>query len=192
MMTLILAILLFISSPSYAMEMIGFGAAAGGCATQSTDQSFTSANSAAGMNGDLTLGQSITAGITGSVYSITVRGLGWVGGAGQLVARFGTTANLSSSYLGETIAQDIIFDEDTHTYELLFPEGSRPSQTSSGTYYITVINTGQDTEDVFDLLIHDTGTYAGGVHYQGGVTPHDMTDGEVTGYDMRFITKVCD
>jgi hypothetical protein len=146
------------------------------------------------MYGNATAGQTFTAASSGtkSVYSVTVRGLGYGGGDGNLVSRIGTTANLSSSYLGETTPQAIIFDEVVHVYELLFPSGSRPSITNSNVYYITVINTGTGVEDVFDFSIHDAGTYADGSHWQGPSTQHDVTGGEISGYDSYFVVKVCD
>jgi len=156
------------------------------------DQSFNSSDNSLLLYNTGTAGQTITAGYSGTVdvYSISVRGVAYTGGSGQLVARFGTTANLSSAYLGQTTAQDIIYDDSYHTYELLFPEGSRPSQTQNDTYFITVINTGTGIEDAIDILIHGTGTYSGGEHYQGASTPHDVTDGAIEGFDMWFTTKV--
>jgi hypothetical protein len=73
----------------------------------------------------------------------------------------------------------------------LFPEGSRPSQTATNTYYIAVINTADDVESAIDILYNDAGGYVGGTKYIGETTPYNM-DSQLADYDLRFTTKVCD
>jgi len=168
------------------------GSGGASCATQSIDQQNTTYNADADTYGNRTRGQSIVAGVTTTVYSIIVYGLGVPAGSnGQLKARFGTSADLSASYLGETDAVDIIYDDNYYEYELIFPSGSRPSQTASNTYYIAVINTGAVYGDRFIIAYQNTDVYGSGIFYYSDTNLWNMGD-SVGSWDLYFKTKVCD
>lgn len=191
MTRLLLIVLLLLPVRAFGMQMIGFGA--GTCATQTVDQSYNTMSTGYTLYGSGTLGQSITAGDTGEVYSISIRGTGNTGGSGgQLIARIGTTQDLSASYLGQTTALDIIYDDVTRWYEMIFPAGSRPTITSTNTYYFTVVNTAADYDDSIYVQYHqDAGAYGGGIMHWGETTAHDM-DYDYGASDVRFSVKVCD
>lgn len=193
MLRAILIIILLLPVRAFGMQMIGFGGAAGGCSTQTVDQSNNLYNNGYTIYSPSTIAQSFTAGDTGEVYSISIRGAGVTGGSGgQLVARLGTTTDLSSSYLGQTTALNIIYDDVFYWYEMIFPAGSRPSITATNVYYFTVVNTASNYENHIWVHFHDGyGEYSGGSFWEGTATEHYVTY-NYEASDMRFSIKVCD
>ena len=186
--SLLFLLVLALCSPCDA-GMIIRGSDGASCATQSTDQQSTSYDSSYEAYGSFTDGQSYIAGVSGPVHSIIIYAAGVAGGSsGQWKARIGESEDLSSVYLGETTPLDIIYDDGSYEYQLIFPSATRPSQTATNTYYIAIMNTASTYSNRGYINVATVGTYSNGQAWTG--TTWNMTGGGNAG-DLYFKIKVC-
>ena len=159
---------------------------AGGCTSQTYDVQNTGGTTQSNFYSTEQWGQSFTAGVTGSLYSVSFHR--YTGGAGErtLTVRVGTSADLTSSYSQTTCT----VPETTQYFECVYASGNRPSLTASTVYYIGM----QTSADggVPWAIVEGNATYANGQeYYEVGSSDWDFTgSGQV--WDINFKTRMCD
>ena len=192
MRRLLIIFLLLLAGPSYAMQMIGFGAGAT-CDTQSYDVQYATYNTSSVFDPtNQTRGQSWQSGATGTLYSITIRRHSYTYDASNITIRIGTGTNLSGTCsLSNTckVQYTCAISDSTGDKECVIPEGSRPTLTSGNTYYfLMMVSYGYS---FFDISRDAAAGYANGTAYFESAEDWDVT-GSTSSSDYPFKTRMCD
>ena len=190
MYALILFLMLIFASPANAIIVVGGTGEppdpppGESCTTQSFDVQFTTSNTYSSVQTNEERGQSWKSGVTGTLYSFSMKRESITYDPSQITYRIGTSANVSSSYLVESTCT---VPDAANYFECVIPEGSRPSLTSGTTYYF--IWRISSTYGPFPLSRDSGQGYADGTAYYSAT--QDWI-GNASSNDLPFKTKVCD
>ena len=155
--------------------------AGGTCATQSVDVSLTTNNTNSIFYSSDERGQSWTAGVSKTLYSLTFYRTDSGTGYTQTI-RIGTSTNLTSPLVEYTCSMRAT----AGSQECIIPEAGRPALTASTAYYVGIHTGGQ-----WSIARDSAGGYAGGTGYFDA-TSSDWTLSTTSVSDLYFITKMCD
>ena len=190
----ILLILLPLSAHAWGVVVTSGGvAAAGGGGTCSTQTTVT----ILGTNDDhcesmydegYTVGQSFKATESVTLYSIIVRLDTKPGTNPTLIARIGTSGDLSSSYTATDA--HVVTEAAGSEVELVFPSAGRPTITSGNTYYVAIANTGAYAARC-ELSIDVATAYSDGAYYHDN-HGYDWVLDTTYNADLYLKYKKCD
>lgn len=183
----ILLLSLVLSTPAYAIIVVGTGGSGTPgetCATQSYDVEFTTSNTYSSFQTSEERGQSWKAGVSGKLYSISFERTNNTNDASSIDIRIGSSTNLSSTYL---VAFTCAISDPGGWKECVIPEADRPSLTASTTYYVLFrISSGYG---VWPINRDSAQSYADGTAYYD--QDKDWV-GTASSNDLPFKTRMCD
>jgi hypothetical protein len=158
------------------------GGGEGGCSSGTVDTQNTPTDSNVQINETAAVaGQSFQVTQNGSLYSISLS-IASVSTAADVAMRVGTSTDLSSSYLDESVVNV----SGTGVVEFVFD--SHPNLSTGTTYYIVF----QFDSGAGDFNFHRGGDdYANGSRWWGYSTPW-QTENETSTHDIYFIVDLCD
>jgi len=180
-MRYLLLFILLLPIPADAIMLVGFGAGGGSCTTQTYDVQYTTKDTYWTVYDTLERGQSWQSGVTGALYSFSLQ-RDTPGTSATITYRIGTSSDLSS-YLVEGTCT---IGAGAGWKECVITAGSRPSLTSSTTYYLLFINgIGQE----WTVSTDNAAGYANGTSFWDDVLDWS---GTVDSADITIKTRMCD
>ena len=159
----------------------------GSCATQSVDESFTSAdNSLDNLDYSETIGQGFTIDAPTTIYSITVKTGSSNGTAPVATFRLDDDKDLSADYLAEVTG--VVLTNTSTEYEIIL---DTPVSVSAGIYYFALM-VNLTTTNRLSLTYETSGGYPGGyMFYSSSGDDWDLTPyGKA--WDIWFKVNTCD
>ena len=188
-MAILVLILMLLTTPAHAIQMIGFG---GGACTCTADQTQTTENSQYfTIDAATSHGQSFKVSKNGSICSLTVRTYDQGTGTPTIQCRVGENSNLTTGYLGSTLTHVDSSDQWTETdIEMTYPAANRPAVSTGTTYYWGCTLTSAYAS-AMKLVYSSSNLYADGNRRYGSGTTWNMGT-NVPEQDMYFIVKMCE
>lgn len=163
------------------------------CSTQSIlVEQTTDTDTGANISGDDAEGQGLYFSSAVDIYSVVLKTGNDVYGSSNVSVRIGTSADLSSSYLGES--STVVVSATATEYEFVF---SSPVSVSSGTPYYIVWSTTDTSGNYFSLARSASDVYAPSgcttcYRYDGTSQKYNSSATSQTAQDFFFRVKKCD